>query len=108
MYAILAYWEYHESEGMRIENLNIIDKFTMKHTAARAPMTDWIEKTRAADWPSPADVRGTFASASFVRSFVIFNIGGNSYRLLTEIVYAAKTVSLLRAGTHDDYNRWKL
>lgn len=93
---------------MQIRNLHVIDRFKNAHADARAPMNEWIAKTLAADWSTTADLRETFGSASFVKRFVIFNIGGNKYRLLAEILYRAKTVRIYKAGTHDEYGRWKL
>lgn len=71
-------------------------------------MREWVEKVFAAEWKTPADIKKIFASASFVKGYVIFNVGGNKYRLLTEILYNMRKVRILRVGTHAEYDRWKL
>lgn len=93
---------------MQIANLHIIEKFKRVHTGIGKPIKEWVNKTLAANWKTPGDVRKIFSSASFVKSFVIFNIGGNKYRLLTRIFYDLKVVDILKIGTHDEYDRWKL
>ena len=40
---------------------------------------------------------------------MIFNIGGNKYRLVTRILYPSQKVFILKVMTHREYdeNRWK-
>lgn len=93
---------------MEIVKVNIIQDFTGKHPDALVPSKDWIAKAKGALWVSISDVRNTFGSASYVKGFVIFNIGGNNYRLLTEIDFTKQVISIIRMGTHAEYDRWKL
>jgi mRNA interferase HigB len=93
---------------MKIQNLRVIEKFNKDHADARTPMGEWIVKTEQANWSLPADVLNTFNSTSFVNSIAVFNISGNKFRLLADIVCTAKTVTVLKAGAHEDYNGWKL
>lgn len=93
---------------MQIANLHIVEKFKRVHSDAGKPIKEWADKTTAIRWKTPMDIKRVFASASFVKQFVIFNIGGNKYRLLTKVIYESERVRVLKVGTHDDYNRWKL
>jgi mRNA interferase HigB len=54
-------------------------------------------------------VRDSFASASIVGDCVVFNIGGNKYRLITRIRYASQKVFVLKLMTHSEYDedKWK-
>jgi mRNA interferase HigB len=40
---------------------------------------------------------------------VVFNIGGNKFRLVTRILYTSQKVFVLRVMTHKEYddNKWK-
>lgn len=65
-------------------------------------------------WFHFPDVRRTFPSADLVtvssgRTIVIFNIGGNKYRLITAIHYNTRKVFVLRFLTHVEYDSqgWK-
>jgi mRNA interferase HigB len=39
---------------------------------------------------------------------VIFNVKGNSYRILVNVAYATGVVLVERVGTHAEYDKWKL
>jgi len=54
-------------------------------------------------------VKAEFGSASLVGNCVVFNIGGNRYRLVTRILYAGQKVFILKVMTHKEYdeNKWK-
>ena len=93
---------------MEIAGLDVIEKFKKVQPASRSPLDDWIDKVTPVIWKTPHDVKKMFLSASFVKQYTIFNIGGNKYRLLTEIRYAAKRILMLQVGTHEEYDRWKL
>ena len=77
---------------------------------AREPTLAWYREALAADWRSPADVKRQFGTASILRDGrVVFNIGGNKYRLITAIHYNLGKVFVLRFMTHAEYSkdRWK-
>jgi mRNA interferase HigB len=93
---------------MQITNVHIIEHFKRVHANAGKPIKEWADKTTAVTWKTPMDIKRIFASASFVKQFVIFNIGGNKYRLLTKVIYEKEIVRILKIGTHEDYNGWRL
>ena len=84
---------------MQVANLRLIENFKRIHVGAGKPLKGWLDKTIDANWKIPMDVKEIFASASFVKQFVIFNIGGNKYRLLTRIFYELQIVDILKVGT---------
>lgn len=47
--------------------------------------------------------------ANFRLDRVVFNIGGNKYRLVTRILYPSQKVFILKVMTHKEYdeNKWK-
>ena len=75
--------------------------------ALRAWYTHVNDKSVA--WQSWSDVKADFAHASLVGTCVVFNIGGNKYRLVTRILYPSQKVFVLRVMTHGEYDRdkWK-
>lgn len=60
-------------------------------------------------WHSWADVKAEFGSASLVGNCVVFNIGGNKYRLATRMLYPSQKVFVLKCMTHAEYDegKWK-
>ena len=93
---------------MLIENRRAIDKFVAKHADARIPFSEWIEKVEAAQWTTFNDVKSTFNSADYVKGLVIFNVGGNNFRVAAEVIYKDKIVRIGKVGTHTEYDGWKL
>ena len=59
-----------------------------------------------AKWHTPQDIRNQFASASICgNNRVVFNVGGNKYRLVVEVQYQAGIVWVKFVGTHAQYDR---
>lgn len=92
----------------------ILDAFRAKHADGHSALERREQLVRAAGWHSFADLRRCFASAdqtNLGRQIVvtIFNIGGNQYRLLAEVGYAAGIVRILMILTHAEYDKenWK-
>ncbi len=61
---------------------------------------------KAADWPRPADIKAMFRSADILADDrVVFNIGGNKYRLVVAVHYRGRRVFIRFIGTHAEYDR---
>ena len=58
----------------------------------------------AASWKHFADVKKQFASASAVGDRVVFNIGGNKYRLVVQINYDFQIIYVRFVGIHAEYD----
>lgn len=79
--------------------------FWMKHPDAEGPLRAWYAEAKAAEWSSSADIKKRYSTASILNSErVVFNIGGNKYRLVVRINYASGTVFVGFVGTHKDYD----
>lgn len=99
----------HASYCMKLVGREILSKFMRKHAASVAPLSAWIDEVEGAEWDGPADVRRRYASASFLSgNRIIFNIGGNNFRLLVVAYYSGKSLLIDRIGTHAEYDKWKL
>ena len=78
---------------------------------AEGPLRAWHThvSSKAVSWNSWADVKASHGSASTVGNCVVFNVGGNKYRLVTRILYSSHKVFVLRVMTHEEYDdpNWK-
>jgi mRNA interferase HigB len=73
---------------------------------AEEPLETWVQVVKAADWSKPTDVKEMFRSADILRNGrVIFDIGGNKYRLITAVHYRGKRVYVRFIGAHSDYDK---
>ncbi len=73
---------------------------------AETPLRTWYTLVEQAAWTGPADVKNAFGSADFVGdNRVIFNIGGNKFRLIVHVSYAYRRVLVKFVGTHAEYDK---
>ncbi|MBS1798757.1 MAG: type II toxin-antitoxin system HigB family toxin [Acidobacteria bacterium] len=63
-----------------------------KHSDLSAPLDVWYRIAKRAEWKSLEDIRRVFPSADGVGRFTVFNIKGNSFRLIAEINYTTGRV----------------
>jgi mRNA interferase HigB len=75
------------------------------HEDAQGPLLAWYKVVKTADWANFGDVRETDPKASPVGNCVVFNIGGNKYRLIARVIYAKRRLYVLRIMTHEEYDR---
>jgi mRNA interferase HigB len=93
---------------MRVIALSTLRRFWegRMHADAREPLSAWYRHALKANWATPADVKREFGTASILRGGrVVFNIGGNKYRLVVWINYPYRVVYVRFIGTHADYDR---
>ena len=78
---------------------------------SEGPLKAWYAHVsrRSVAWRGWADVKAMFATASIVGNCIVFNVGGNKYRLATRVLYPSRKVFILKVMTHDEYdqNSWK-
>ena len=91
---------------MRIISRRTLKEFWVAHPDAERPLQAWYANVKRADWKTPSDVKATYQNASFVENNrVIFNIKGNSYRLVVAINYQYRIVYIRFVGTHQVYDK---
>ena len=91
---------------MRIISRKTLREFWERHQDARQPLQAWYDDVIHAEWKSPVDIKAVYRNASFLaNNRVVFNIKGNSYRLVVAVQYAYGIVYLRFVGTHRDYDK---
>jgi mRNA interferase HigB len=94
---------------MRVIALSTLRRFWESSEAnahIREPVLAWYRHVLAADWASPAAVKADFGSASILKEGrVVFNLGGNKFRLVVKINYAYRVVYIRFIGTHRQYDQ---
>ena len=74
--------------------------------AVKSALDSWFHEVLRAQWETPADIVSAYANASIVGSDrVVFNIKGNSYRLVVAINYPHQIVFIKWIGSHADYDK---
>jgi mRNA interferase HigB len=73
--------------------------------AVKSALDAWFHEALRASWKSPADILKIYANASIVGpDRVVFNIKGNSYRLVVAVNYPHQIVFIKWIGTNADYD----
>lgn len=91
---------------MQIIARRTLKQFWELHPNAELPLRLWYARVKAAQWSGPADVKTGFGGAAdFVGdNRIIFDIGGNKFRLIVHVAYAYRRVLVKFVGTHKAYD----
>lgn len=98
----------------RVISVKRLRQFWQRHPDAEAPLRSWYRMALKAQWGNIQAVRATFPHADAVtvasgRTVTVFNIGGNKYRLIVDLLYEVEVVYVCVVLTHAEYSkgRWK-
>ena len=90
---------------MRIIAKRTLRTYWEKERRAEQLLKVWHAIATKAEWSSPADVKAVYANSSIVgNDRVVFNIGGNRYRLIVRFDYANQIGFVRFVGTHAEYD----
>jgi mRNA interferase HigB len=94
---------------MHVISRKKLREFWARHPEAAAPLTAWYKTARKARWRMFADIRAVFPGADQVGKCVVFNIGGNKYRLIAIVSPNWRKLYVRFVLTHREYDRenWK-
>lgn len=91
---------------MRIISIRTLREFWQCHAEAEQPLKAWYKEAGDAAWGGPADIKMRYPSADILPgNRVVFNIKGNSYRLIIKIHYNRQIVYIRFVGTHAEYDK---
>ncbi|NLA49008.1 MAG: type II toxin-antitoxin system HigB family toxin [Bacteroidales bacterium] len=66
----------------------------------------WYDTALISNWKTPSDVKRTYANASILKeNRIVFNIKGNSYRLVSKINYEKQWIFIRFIGSHKAYDK---
>jgi mRNA interferase HigB len=69
------------------------------------PLKAWFHETKIADWNSFTDIKARYRSSNFLPgNRVVFNIKGNTYRLVVHVHFNTRIVFVRFIGTHAAYD----
>jgi len=84
-------------------------EFWEKHPDSKSSLMRWFKIVQKTDFDSFASLRKVFPSADKVDQWIVFNIGGNKYRLIASVHFNRNKVYIRHVLTHAEYDRgvWK-
>ena len=92
---------------MRVIKRSVLLEFGEDHSQARVPLAHWYHIVKEGKWERPADVKRIFGNTVdfAANDRAVFDIKGNTYRLIAEINYRRQIVFIRFLGTHAEYDK---
>ena len=93
---------------MKLINVRKLDKFTKKHKTAKRYIDAWKSYVEKANWTCFEDIwqdNVKFRPINNIR--IVFNVGGNKWRIDVVMNYILRKAIIIRIGTHEEYNKWR-
>lgn len=95
---------------VRLIKKQTIINYVNKKDNSKAYFDNWLNKLKYAEWESTNDIKGTFNTVDFLgreSKRVIFNIGGNNYRMICSYHFGRRNIHLFICwiGTHAEYDK---
>lgn len=79
---------------------------TPEFADSEASLRSWYHDVKSADWKNSNELKEQYKNASIIKNGrVVFNIKGNSYRLIVAIDYEFQVIFIRFIGTHKEYNK---
>lgn len=82
-----------------------LEAFGEKYPAAEKPLKAWRKLMEENEFKHLPELKSVFGSADYDKPDTIFDIGGNKFRLVALVNYAAKTVLVKAVLTHAEYDK---
>ncbi len=90
----------------RIFSKSTLRAFWEIHAETEQYLKTWYETVKNADWKTLNDVKQTYANASILKNNrIVFNIVGNSYRLIAKFNFEKQWIFIRFIGTHIEYDK---
>ena len=90
----------------RIFAKGTLREFWEEHPDSEQYLKTWYDTALNSDWETPADVKQTYTNASILKgSRIVFNIKGNSYRLVAKFNFEKQWIFIRFIGTHIEYDK---
>jgi mRNA interferase HigB len=94
---------------MHIISRKILRQFWQKYPDSETALIRWFKLMNLAKFQNFEELRAVLPSADLVDDLIVFNIGGNKYRLIASIHFNRQKIYIRHILTHSEYdkNQWK-
>lgn len=91
---------------MRLISNKALRDFAKIHPVAQVPLQGWRRVVERGRYRNFAELKGAFNSVDKVGDYFVFNIAGNSYRLIAAIHFNTQILYVRSVMTHAEYDEW--
>ena len=89
---------------MHVISKKKLKDFWEQHAESRKPLEAWFKIVRSSRYRTLSELRMTFPKADKVGHAIVFDIGGNKYRLIAVIHFNRFKVYVRYVLTHEEYD----
>jgi mRNA interferase HigB len=90
----------------RIFSKGTLRQYWEAHPDSEQHLKTWFDTAMISNWKTPTDIKETYKNASILKdSRVVFNIKGNSYRLVVKFNFEKQWIFIRFIGTHLEYDK---
>lgn len=91
---------------MRIFTEQTLKEYIAKNPKSKVALQEWVTIVKRSNWKCFSDVKSAFNSVDNVgNQHYVFNIKGNTYRLVVVIKFTIRFVYIRFIGTHKEYDK---
>ncbi|MFN7202084.1 MAG: type II toxin-antitoxin system HigB family toxin [Aphanizomenon sp.] len=94
---------------MHFISRKVLRQFWQEYPDSETALIRWLKIIESVSFQSFEELRSVFPNADLVTNLIVFNIGGNKYRLIASIHFNLQKVYIRYILTHSEYDkdRWK-
>ncbi len=97
---------FDKTKELRVIAKKVLREFWEKHNDCEQQLKAWFQEASKAEWKNPNEIKTEFPSASIIgNDRIVFNIKGNSYRLIIKINFDYQMIWIRFIGTHPEYDK---
>lgn len=93
-----------KQKTVRVIAKSTLRDFWMIHKDFEEQLKSWFDEAEKSNWISPHEIKIEYPTASILSgNRIVFNIKGNSNRLIVKVNYKYGIIWIRFIGTHGDY-----
>ncbi len=94
---------------MHIISRKALRLFWERYPDSQMLLVRWYKIVSHTDFRDLVELKAVFPTADKVGDWIVFNVGGNKYRLVTSVHFNRRRVYIRNVLTHQEYSRgnWK-
>jgi len=91
---------------VEIRRTTLLEDFMIKHARSVKSIPKWMDVVEAAQWASFDDVKKDFNTADQFDDLIVFDVGGNNFRIVVIAYFNNGVILIKEVMTHAEYDKW--
>lgn len=94
---------------MKVVNIGVLEEFNESYPDVTTQIDNWLTDVKSAIWHKFAHIKARYSRVDFISpDNLVFDLKGKKYRLWVKINYKYQLIYIVKAGTHKEYDHWKI